>query len=195
MSLPFEPHELLSRVRSQLRNRAVIEDLRQHSRSAEENQIAAEQVVTAVREERRTVRTAGMLGLAVLLVAVVVFLIFYRRSQQQNTRVYAAITRLQTGMLTEQKLMNHSGDDGKRDLSPVGDSEKLKLQKQTQDLKSEIAVSKTDNSALQNQLSLVEGRLQRLETEGKVAQTIIQSYEPSVCLIHVVVGFRDRTTG
>ena len=28
-----------------------------------------------------------------------------------------------------------------------------------------------------------------------MAQTIIQSYEPSVCLIHVVVGFHDRTTG
>jgi S1-C subfamily serine protease len=40
----------------------------------------------------------------------------------------------------------------------------------------------------------VEARLQRLESEGTVAQTIIQSYEPSVCLIHVVVGFRDHTT-
>jgi len=36
----------------------------------------------------------------------VAFFIFYHRTQQQNTRVYAAITRLQTGMLTEQKLMD-----------------------------------------------------------------------------------------
>src|SRR6185295_20237428 len=36
---------------------------------------------------------------------------------------------------------------------------------------------------------------QKLETEGKVAQTIIQSYEPSVCLIHVVLAFREHTTG
>jgi S1-C subfamily serine protease len=43
-------------------------------------------------------------------------------------------------------------------------------------------------------LSEVQERLQRVETEGKVAQTIIQSYEPGVCLIHVVVGFRDHTT-
>jgi len=48
---------------------------------------------------------------------------------------------------------------------------------------------------LQNQLAAVEGRLQKLESEGKVAQTIIQSYEPSVCLIHVVLAFRDHTTG
>jgi len=50
-------------------------------------------------------------------------------------------------------------------------------------------------SALQSQLAAVESRLQKLETEGTVAETIIRSYEPSVCLIHVVLGFRDHTTG
>ena len=45
-----------------------------------------------------------------------------------------------------------------------------------------------------DQLTAVESRLQKLETEGRVAQTIVQSYEPSVCLIHVVLGFRDRNT-
>jgi hypothetical protein len=44
-------------------------------------------------------------------------------------------------------------------------------------------------------LTAVEGRLQKLETEGKVAQTIIPSYEPSVCLIQVVLAFRDHATG
>jgi len=126
-------------------------------------------------------------------------LIFYRRTQQQNTRVYAAIARLQTGVLTQQKLMDRSHlalDDAQRNPSPANNSEKLQLQKQSQDLKSQIAVSKTENSSLlQNQLSVVKERLRRLETEGKVAQTIIQTYEPSVCLIHVLVGFRDRITG
>jgi hypothetical protein len=46
---------------------------------------------------------------------------------------------------------------------------------------------------LQNQLA--ETRLQKLETEGQVAQTIIHSYEPSVCLIRVALGFRDHATG
>jgi S1-C subfamily serine protease len=70
------------------------------------------------------------------------------------------------------------------------------IQKQSQDLRSQIASSSTQNiSALQSQLSVVEERLQRLEAGGKIAQTIIQTYEPSVCLIHVVVGFRERSTG
>src|SRR6202007_1478518 len=72
----------------------------------------------------------------------------------------------------------------------------LQLQKKSEDLRSQIAIGKTENaSALQNELAEVESRLHKLETEGNVAQTIIQSYEPSVCLIHVVLAFRDHTTG
>jgi DNA-binding response OmpR family regulator len=199
LSLPFDPHELLSRVRWQLRDKRTADILRQRAQLEAENRNATRQVVAAVNEERRTLRVGAMLALAVLLVAGVAFLIFYRRTQQQNTRVYAAITRLQSGMLTQQQLIDRSRralQDVERNPSPASDSEKLHLQKQSRDLKSQIAVSKSENAlALQNQLDAVEGRLQRLETEGKVAQTIIQSYEPSVCLIHVVVGFRDRTTG
>jgi len=76
------------------------------------------------------------------------------------------------------------------------DPQKLQLQKKSEDLRSQIATSKTENaSTLQSQLAAVDSRLQKLETEGKVAQTIIQSYEPSVCLIHVVLAFREHTTG
>ena len=199
LSLPFNPHELLSRVRWQLRNKHAIEEFQQQVRTVEANRNVAQQVVIAVNEERRTLRVGGMIALAVVVVTTVAFLTFYHRTQQQNTRVYAAITRLQTGMLTQQKLIDRSrlaADDAQGNSSPAGNFEKLQLQKQSQDLRSQIAISKTDNtSELQSQLSEVQGRLQRLETEGKVAQTIIRSYEPSVCLIHVVVGFRDRITG
>src|SRR5215469_7806864 len=199
LSLPFEPHELLSRLRWQLRDRRTANDLRRRAQVEEENRKATQQVVTAVKEERRTLRVGGILAVAVLLVAGVAFLVFYRRTQQQNTRVYAAITRLQSGVLTQQQLMDQSRralEDVQRGPSPPIDSEKAQLQKQRQDLRSQIAIGEADNtSALQNQLSAVEERLQRLETEGKVAQSIIQSYEPSVCLIHVVVGFRERVTG
>jgi DNA-binding response OmpR family regulator len=199
LSVPFDQHELLSRVRAQLRNEHAIQDLRQQAQTVEENRNAAQQVVSAVNEERRTLRVGGTVVIAVLLVACAAFLIFYRRTQQQNTRVYAAITRLQTGVLTQQQLMDRSRrafEDAQHQPSPASHSEKLQLQKQSEDLRSQIAVSKTENvSALQNQLSEVSGRLQRLETEGKVAQTIIQSYEPSVCLLHVVVGFSDLATG
>jgi DNA-binding response OmpR family regulator len=199
LSLPFEPHELLSRIRSQLRDKYLADEFRERLRLAEENRNATEQVVTAVNEGRRTLRVGRLATISVLVVAALVFFFLYRRTQEQNTRVYAAITRLQTGVLTQQKLMERSrrtGEAGETRQSLAGDPQKLELQKKSQDLRSQIAISKTENaSALQNQLTAVESRLQRLETEGRVAQTIIQSYESSVCLIHVVLAFRDHATG
>ena len=199
LSLPFDSQELLSRVRLQLRNKSIADEFRQRLALAEENRSAAQQAVTAVNEERRTLRVGGLATVAVLLIGAVAFIFFYRRTQEQNIRVYTAITRLQTGVLTQQQLMERSRravEDGERGPSTAGDAQKLQLQKKSADLRSQIAISKTENaSVLQNQLAAVESRLQKLETEGKVAQTIIQSYEPSVCLIHVVLAFRDHTTG
>ena len=199
LSLPFDSHELLSRLRWQLRDKHTADSLRQRTQSEEENRKAAQQVVTAVNQERRTLRVGGMVALAVLLIVGVAFLVSYRRTQQQNTRVYAAITRLQSGVFTQQQLLalsRREAENAQRNPSPPTSSEKAQLQKQSRELRSEIGSSQTENSGvLRNQLSAVEDRLQRLETEGKVAQTIIQAYEPSVCLVHVVVGFRDRVTG
>jgi len=199
LSLPFDAHELLSRLRAQLRNKAIADEFRDRLRLAEENRNATQQVVSAVNEERRTLRLGGLATIAVLLVAALVSFIIYRRTQEQNTRVYAAITKLQSGMLTEQRLVERSRrvlEDGERNPSHATDSQKLQLQKKSEDLRSQIASGKTDDApTLRSQLAAVDSRLQKLETEGKVAQTIIQSYEPSVCLIHVVLGFREHTTG
>ena len=199
LSLPFDPHELLSRVRSQLRDKSVADGFRERMRLAEENRNATQQVVTAVNEERQTLRVGGLTAIAVLAVAALVLFLLYRHNQQQNTRVYAAITRLQTGMLTEQRLMESSRrglETREHGPSLASDPQNVQLQKKSEDLRSRIAASKAeDTSVLQNQLAAVETRLQKLETEGKVAQTIIRSYEPSVCLIHVVLAFREHATG
>src|SRR5258708_23232331 len=199
LSLPFDSHELLSRVRSQLRNKSNADEFRERLRLAEENRNATQQVVTAVNEERRTLRVGGLATVAVLSIASLVFFFFYRRTQEQNTRVYAAITRLQAGVLTEQQLMERSRralEDRDRGPSQAGDPQKLQLQKKSEHLKAQIATSDPKNaSALENQLSAVESRLLKIETDGKFAERIIQAYEPSVCLIHVVLAFRDHTTG
>ena len=199
LSLPFDPHELLSRVRSQLRSKHIADESRDRLRVAEENRNVNQQVVAAVNEERRTLRVGGLATVIVLIAASLVSLFYYRRTQEQNTRVYAAITRLQTGILSQQQLVERSRRaraDVEPGLSPVGDPQKLQLQKKSEELRSKIAITKAeDASALRNQLSAVEGRLQKLETDGKFAEAIIQSYKPSICLIHVVLALRDHTTG
>src|ERR1700758_3443601 len=108
LSLPFDSHELLSRVRSQLRNKSIADEFRGRLRVAEDHRTATQQLAAAVDEERKTLRIGGLATIAVLLVAGLILLFFYRRGQQQNTRVYAAITRLQAGMLTQQKFTERS---------------------------------------------------------------------------------------
>src|SRR6202158_6117420 len=69
LSLPFDAHELLSRVRWQLRNRHAIEEFRRQAHTVEENRNAAQQVVAAVSEEQRTLRVGRIIGLAIVGVA------------------------------------------------------------------------------------------------------------------------------
>jgi CheY-like chemotaxis protein/S1-C subfamily serine protease len=194
LSLPFDSHELLARMRSQLRSKHIADESQEQLRLAEENRSAAQQVVTAVNKGRRALQTGLAAAVAMLIVGAFVFSYFYRRTQEQNTRVYAAITRLQSGVMTQQQLVERSRrileDQERAANSPP------KLQQQIDDLRSQIATGKTpDASSLHNQLGAIEGRVQKLETEGKVAQTIIRAYEPSVCLIRSVIAFRDRATG
>jgi response regulator RpfG family c-di-GMP phosphodiesterase len=69
LSLPVDRHELLARVRWQLRNKHAIDEFRQQERTAEENRNVAQRVVTAVNEEHRTLKVGGLVTLAVLIVA------------------------------------------------------------------------------------------------------------------------------
>src|SRR6266436_6717649 len=64
LSLPFDPHELLSRVRSQLRTRHIADEFLERLHLAEENR----QVMTAVNEGRRTFRLGGLAAIVVLVV-------------------------------------------------------------------------------------------------------------------------------
>jgi S1-C subfamily serine protease/DNA-binding NarL/FixJ family response regulator len=176
LSLPIDPAELLSRIRSQLRSKEIADELWERLYLTEESQNTNRQVVTAVNEERRTFLFAALVIVFLLIIAGLVSFSFYRRSHAENVRVYAAITRLQTGVLSQQSLMDRS---------------RQSLLNQT----SKTTSIQPDDTALQNQVATVEGRLQKLESEGNVAHTIIAADEPSVCLIHVVIAFRDHDTG
>jgi DNA-binding response OmpR family regulator/S1-C subfamily serine protease len=198
LSVPFDSHELLTRVRVQLRSKLVADETLERLHAAEDNKNATQQVATAVSEERRTLRTAGITALIILIAGGALFAYFYRRSQEQNVRVYAAITRLQSGVLTQQRLLerSHQAAENTTPAASSTNSQVLQLQKRSEDLKSQISNSSAEDAAARkHELALVEGRLQKLETEGKFAHAIIQDYEPSVCLIHVVIGFRDHNMG
>jgi DNA-binding response OmpR family regulator len=174
VSLPLNPAELLSRIRSQLRSKQIADELWERLHLAQESQDANQQVVTAVHEERRAFLAGATAIVLVLIIVGLASFFFYRRSRADNVRVYAAITRLQTGTLSQQGLLERS----QRSLAsqPPGTTS-----------------GRTEDTAaaLENKVKTVEGRLRKLETEGRVAHTIIDADEPSVCLIHVELAFRE----
>jgi hypothetical protein len=53
----------------------------------------------------------------------------------------------------------------------------------------------TNDESLARQLERMQNRLDRLENEDRIAETIVHTYGPSVCLLHVVVGFRGKDSG
>jgi DNA-binding response OmpR family regulator/S1-C subfamily serine protease len=199
VSVPVDRGELLSRVRSQMRAKRILADFRDRLRMAQEDRSTEKELLTAVNAERRTLRMGGLLALTALIAAGFLFSHFYHGTQDQNMLVYSAITRLQAGIQSQQQLPERSSRN--READPVrplaaASAEKLQLLKQSNGLKSAIAPSKPQDSFIsRNELSAVEGRIQKLETENKFAENIIQSYEPSICLIHVVLSLRDRKSG
>jgi S1-C subfamily serine protease len=70
------------------------------------------------------------------------------------------------------------------------------LRAQSEDLRKKVAMAEgPDAKSLKQQLADTQKRLKLLENEGKVAETIVHSYGPSVCLLHVVVEFLDKQSG
>src|SRR5260370_8055044 len=49
--------------------------------------------------------------------------------------------------------------------------------------------------SLKKQLQEAQKRLKRLENEGRFAETVVKTYGPGVCLLQVVVEFRDKDSG
>jgi DNA-binding response OmpR family regulator/S1-C subfamily serine protease len=184
LSLPFDAPELLSRVRAQLRGKQDADELAEQIRKVEDRRNADQQVVAVVEGERRTFVTGAIAVVLVLAAAGVTALSLYRRGHAENVRVYAAITRLQTGVLSQQSLMARSHQ------SLAGEAASVVSGPQPS-----AGNGADDTATLRTQMARVEGRLAKLENEGKAAHTILGADEPSVCLIHVVLRFRDRASG
>jgi S1-C subfamily serine protease/CheY-like chemotaxis protein len=196
LSLPFDPAELLSRVRTHLRDKQNTDELGEQLRRNEQIRNTNQQVVTAVNEERRTFLIGATAIVLVMIVVGFVSLSLYRHGHAENVRVYASITRLQSGVLSQQSLIERSRQSlANQAAAPSALTSPEEYQASHASRPPTAANQPDDTAALRSQVATVEGRLQRLEKEGQVAHAIIDSYEPSVCLIHVVLKFRDHASG
>src|SRR5437762_3570117 len=74
-------------------------------------------------------------------------------------------------------------DEMARGPVAASNPQKAELQQKSAALKAQIANSDNASApALKKQLSEIQGRIQKLESGGRFAQDIIESYKPSICL-------------
>src|ERR1700756_2677403 len=132
----------------------------------------------AVKEERRTFVASAIAVVLVVILAGVVSLSLYRRGHAENVRVYAAISRLQTGTLSQLSLLESSRPAHAHEMASTNAmSGPPESQAADRGDRSGTAGDQADDTAaLKSQVATVEGRLDKLENQGNVAHKIIDTY-------------------
>jgi len=199
LSVPFDDRELLARVRAQLREKRPEDELRASVRDGKNSRREARRVLRALNRGRRTLRVGVALLIVVAALATGGLGFLYWRSQRQNVRVYSALAKLQTGMASERELVELARKarvQVEQNATDSTEAQRQDLKRQNKELRDKIAGADPSQVAeLERQLRTSNDRLQKLEAERTVAQDVIRSYSSSVCLLHVVFGFRDKGSG
>lgn len=202
---PWEPAELLARVRVQLRDKHALEELQLKSRIAEEGQEIAHTAFQAIAVTEKMTRDAFSVGrglkigvsalIAIALLISVIFVLFSRRADKESRRAYSVIAQLEHGVRTEEALVAEAAKAREELQQSDITEQKQQLQKQTDDLRQKLsAADDSEVSGLRKRLEDATSRLKRVETESDAAEGVIRADAPSVCLLHVSVSFLDQSS-
>ncbi len=203
ISFPFDSVEFAARIRTQFRERQPEEDLKTMLKYAAQRENLADLAVESLSGGAVTKRRFWLIpAIFVLSAAAVIAAVFIgvsdRRSHKDTLQLKAEIARLNYGLGQQGELFRRADqvrtslDAQARTDSAARDSLKAK----SDDLRKKMAAAPAgDADPLRQQLQETQNRLKLLENEGKIAETVVRSYGPSVCLLHVVVEFLDKQTG
>jgi S1-C subfamily serine protease/DNA-binding response OmpR family regulator len=203
VSFPFEPVEFAARIRTQFRERQPEEDLKTMLKYAVQRENIADLAVESLTNDGVTKRRFWLIPAifalsAAAIIATVYMVVSNHRSRKDTLQLKAEIARLNYGLgqqgelFRRAQLARDSIDAQTRSDSATRDS----LKAQSEDLRKKMATAgAADAGSLKEQLQETQNRLKLLENEGKIAETIVHSYGPSVCLLHVVVEFLDKESG
>ncbi len=206
LSRPWEPAELLARVRAQLRVKKALDDAGEKVRIAEQGQEIAHTAFQALAVTEKMTRDAFSLGrvlkigvtalLAVAAVIAGIFVLYSRRAERETRRAYSVIAQLERGVHRQEELIAESRR-ARTELAQAGDTTRQheQLQKRLEELRARLAEAQSgEAAALQKELEETKRRLGRMQSESQKAAAVIRAYAPSVCLLHVSIAFNDRTS-
>jgi S1-C subfamily serine protease len=203
ISFPFDEVEFAAKVRTQFRERRPEEELKTMLKHAVQREhyadIAVESLSGGTVSKRRFWLIPSFFGLSALTVIAAVFMIISTRGSRKATlQLRAEIARLNTGMQPQDELLRRAEQArGSTEAnSPLAPAARDSLKAQSEDLRKTVAASdSSDTRVLKQQLEETQNRLAQLEKEGQIAETVVQKYGPSVCLLHIVVEFREKKSG
>jgi serine protease Do len=200
---PWEPSELLARLRVQLREKHALEDLQVKSKLAEEGQEIAHTAFQALAVTEKMQRDASTVGrslkigvsalLGVAAIIAVIFVLYSRRAEKETRRAYSVIAQLEHGVRTEQALVAEALKERQQLAQSDITAQREQLQKESDDLQKKISSADAKEVAgLRKQLDDTTSRLKRIEGESDAASGAIRANASSVCLLHVSVSFVDQ---
>src|SRR4029077_18331050 len=174
ISFPFEPLEFVARVRTQFRERQPELELEAKLKDALQKEHLAETAVQALsggtNAKRRTRLVVG-----IVVVAALATIVSNRHSRKDTLQLKAEVVRLNGGILQQGDLLRRA-EQARASLTASdasGSRESLKVQ--TAEIRKKIAADgDTGSESLKQQLQEAQNRLNRLENEGRVAETIVQ---------------------
>ena len=199
VSFPFEPLEFAARIRTQFRERQPEIELEAKLNDALQKEHLAESAVEALTGGMNAKRRFGLIPALFVLSAAVVLaaltlLISNRHSRKDTLQLKAEVAQLNGGILQQGELLRRA-EQARASLTS-SDATRESLKAQTEEIRQKIAADgDTDSESLKRQFQETQNRLRRLENEGRVAETIVHTFGPSICLLHVVVEFRDKESG
>lgn len=205
LSSPWEPAELLARVRVRFREKRALDELREKTRIADEGREVAQTAFQALAVTEKMTRDAFSLGralkigtaalFAIALVIAAISIFYSHRVDKEARKAYAVIAQLERGAHRQDQLIAEARQARAAIQQSDISGKKQQLQQQTEELRQKI--SNADNaevSDLRKQLQENTNLLRKIETESQAAEEVIRAYAPSVCLLHVSVGFLDHAS-
>src|SRR6266567_1416311 len=196
VSFPFNPVEFAAKIRTLFREREELKTILNHAAQGGRHADVAGESLSGV-SKRRFWPIPALFALSAAAVLASVLMAFSTRSSHKATlQLRAEIVRLNNGLQSQGDSLRRAERTGSSAdaNSPSASGERDSLKARSEDLRKKVAASDgADADLLRRQLVDTQNRLSLLEQEGKIAETIVHKYGPSVCLLHVVVRFLDKS--
>ncbi|HWX36938.1 MAG TPA: trypsin-like peptidase domain-containing protein [Steroidobacteraceae bacterium] len=202
LSIPFERVELFARIRAQLREKAPDDRLRLEVLDAKRKELEAEAALAAIVTQKETGKRRWIVLAVVAALAVIGLSVAVRNalvSRKSSASLVMQLESLRSQILTQDQLLERalkSREAQNQELSASVSKQLEELRAESADLRKQISTSSGASLAdLDGRLKQTDSRIGKLETDARIAQEIVRDYSNSVCLIYVIVGFRDKESG